>query len=258
MNLAEGILLGVLQGITEWLPISSSGQGMLVLINLLGVSPDEAFSISVALHLGSLFAVIVYFRKMLWSLIQDRELLKFLIVASFASAVIGLPAYLILKDLFSAASGEVATMFIGAMLIGTGLLLRKNPGATREKYNSVDAMFTGGAQGLAVLPGVSRSGSTIAALLLRGVKQETALSLSFILAIPAILGLFVLDFAEAGLTAISTPLIAGVATSFIVSLATMHYFMSLSRRIDFSAFALAIGSIAFFAPLILIGFEVFF
>ncbi|GBE57048.1 hypothetical protein BMS3Bbin16_01263 [archaeon BMS3Bbin16] len=75
------------------------------------------------------------------------------------------------------------------------------------------------------------------------------------MAIPAIMGLFVLDFAETGLTALTAPLLAGMATSFLVSLATMHYLMSLSRRIDFSGFALAIGSIAFFVPLAIIAIE---
>ena len=255
MNLVQGILLGFLQGVTEWLPISSSGQSMLVLINLLQVTPDEAFSISVALHLGSLFAVLFYFRKRLVHLAKDKELLQFLVVATAASALIGLPAYLGLRNLFSSASGEVATMFIGLMLIFTGLMLRKALGTHRKEYNLGDTFFTGAAQGAAVLPGVSRSGTTITALLLRGVEQETALSLSFIMAIPAIMGLFVLDFAETGLTTISAPLLAGVTTSFLVSLATMHYLMSLSRRIDFSGFALAIGSIAFFVPLAIIAIE---
>ncbi len=255
MNLAQGILLGLLQGVTEWLPISSSGQSMLILITLLQVTPAEAFSISVSLHLGSLFAVLFYFRKMLFGLLGDRALLRFLVVASAASALLGLPVYLGLRDIFSSASGEAATMFIGLMLIFTGLMLRKALGTHRKEYNLGDALLTGGAQGVAILPGVSRSGTTITALLLRGVEQETALSLSFIMAIPAILGFFVIDFANTGLSTLSAPLLAGVATSFIVSLGTMHYLMSLSKRVDFSGFAIVIGSIAFFIPLAFIVFE---
>jgi undecaprenyl-diphosphatase len=256
MNVIDGIFLGILQGITEWLPISSSGQSMLFLINIFHIPPEEAFSISVTLHLGSLFAVIFYFRARLKGiLLNDKKLLGFLIVASFASAIIGLPLYIGLRSLFSSASGEAVTMFIGGMLIITGIVLMNTGGATRPDFNKKDAVFAGGAQGVAVLPGISRSGTTIATLLIRGVEPETALSLSFLLAIPAILGLLVLDLVESGVTVLTMPLLAGVATSFIVSLATMHYFLSLARKVDFSGFVIVIGSIAFFIPLVIMAVE---
>jgi undecaprenyl-diphosphatase len=256
MNVFEGIFLGILQGITEWLPISSSGQSMLFLINLFHMPPDEAFSISVTLHLGSLFAVIFYFRARLKRIIlNDKKLLGFLIVASIASALVGMPVYFGLRNLFSAVSGEAITMFIGVMLIATGIVVKNTNGKTRQDYNTGDAVFTGGAQGVAVLPGISRSGTTIAALLFRGVEQETALPLSFLLAIPAILGLVVLDFVESGFTTLTGPLLAGIATSFIVSLATMHYFLSLARKVDFSGFVIFIGGVTFFVPLIIMAIE---
>ncbi len=72
MNIFEGLILGAIQGITEWLPISSSGQSMLILINILNISPEQALSISLSLHLGSLFAVIVYFRKKLKGILLER------------------------------------------------------------------------------------------------------------------------------------------------------------------------------------------
>ncbi len=258
MNVAEGIFLGILQGITEWLPISSSGQSMLFLINLFHLTPEEAFSISVTLHLGSLFAVIFYFRARIKGIIlNDKKLLSFLIVASFVSALVGLPAYLGLRNLFSAVSGEAVTMFIGLMLIATGVVLKNTDGKTRSDYGTGDAIFAGGAQGAAVLPGISRSGTTIAALLFRGVEQETALSLSFLLAIPAILGLVTLDFIESGFTTLTGPMFAGIATSFIVSLVTMHYFLSLAKKVDFSGFVIVIGGVAFFIPLIIMAVEWF-
>jgi undecaprenyl-diphosphatase len=256
MNVLEGIFLGLLQGITEWLPISSSGQSMLFLINFFHIPPDEAFSISVSLHFGSLMAVVYYFRERLKGIfLKDRNLLNFLILGSAASAVLGLPLYVGLRNLFSSVSGEAVTMFIGAMLIVTGIVLKNIGGVTRQDFTSKDAIFSGGAQGVAVLPGISRSGFTIAALLLRGIEQETALILSFLLAIPAIMGLVLLDILESGLTTYSLPLFAGIATSFFVSLGTMHYLLALAKKVDFSGFVIAIGSLAFFGPLILIALE---
>jgi undecaprenyl-diphosphatase len=256
MNVLDGIFLGLLQGITEWLPISSSGQSMLFLINLFDIAPEEAFSISVSLHFGSLLAVVYYFREKLKGVfLNDRNLLKFLILASAASAILGLPLYVGLRNLFSSVSGEAVTMFIGAMLIITGIVLKNIDGATRPDFTTKDALFSGGAQGVAVLPGISRSGLTMAALLLRGIEQETALILSFLLAIPAIIGLVLLDMMESGFTVYSLPLFAGIATSFFVSLGTMHYLLALAKKVDFSGFVIAIGSLAFFLPLILIALE---
>jgi undecaprenyl-diphosphatase len=256
MNVFEGIFLGFLQGITEWLPISSSGQSMLFLINLFNIPPEEAFSISIMLHLGSLIAVLFYFREKVKNLFtSDKRLLLFLLLASVSSTVVGLPLYLGLRDLFTSISGEAVTMIIGVMLILTGIILRNTEKEGRDGYNRFDAIITGGAQGVAVLPGISRSGTTIAALLIRGVEQETALSLSFLLAIPAIMGLAILDTMETGLATITLPLLAGIITSFLVSLATMHYFLILAKKVDFSGFVIVVGSLTFFIPLGLILIE---
>lgn len=254
MNLLEGVLLGVIQGVTEWLPISSSGQSMIFLINLLNVPPEEAFSISALLHVGSLFAVLFYFRRHLRGILsEDRKLLGFLVQASLVSGVVGIVAYKGLRSLFSSASGEGVTMFIGVMLIITGIILRNTGSKVRTDFNRADAIFSGGAQGIAVLPGISRSGTTIAALLLRGIEQELALKLSFIMAIPAIFGLVLIEWGQIGFQKLITPpIVAGVGTAFIVSMVTMHYIMNFSRRIDFSSFTIFIGSIAFFLPLLLL------
>lgn len=253
MNVLEGMFLGALQGITEWLPISSSGQSMLFLINLFHIAPEQAFSIAIMLHLGSLFAVVFYFREKLRNMfLEDRKLLSFLIVGSLASGVVGLPVYVELRNIFSSVSGEAVTMLIGVMLIVTGMVLKNTKKATRQDFNTNDALIVGGAQGIAVLPGISRSGTTLAALLLRGVEQETALSLSFLLAIPAILGLVVIESSSAVL---SVPVLVGVATSFVVSLGVMHYFLAFAERMDFSNFCIAVGALAFFAPLLFIALE---
>jgi len=252
MNVAQGLLLGALQGVAEWLPISSSGQSMLLLINLLHTAPEEAFSISLLLHLGSLFAVVYYLRaRLLSALSGERELLVFLLLASLFTGLVGLPILFLLRDLVSSAGGEAVTMFIGVMLIATGLVLRSTGAKCRAGYTRLDAVYAGAAQGFSILPGISRSGTTIAALLLRGVEQETALVLSFLLAIPAILGALTLELLGSGYALLNLPTFAGMCSSFFVSLASMHYLLSLARKTDFSLFAIVIGSIAFFLPLLL-------
>ncbi len=256
MNIFEGLILGAIQGITEWLPISSSGQSMLILINILNISPEQALSISLSLHLGSLFAVIVYFRKKLKGiLLEDRRLREFIIYASITSAAVGLPIYLFLRTLFSHVTGERVTMFIGVMLIVTGLTLRKRGSSIRSDFNNNDALLTGAAQGFAVLPGISRSGATIAVLLLKGIEQETALMLSFLLAIPAVLGLALFEFSGLFVAANTLPVLFGIFSSFIVSLGAMHYLIKISKKTDFSVFVIAIGAIALFVPVTLQIFE---
>ena len=253
MNIIEGLFLGVLQGITEWLPISSSGQSMLVLINILKIPPDEAFSISIALHLGSLFAVLYYFRGELLGISKNRELLISLIIATIISGIVGLPLYFGVKRFVSGISGEAVTMLIGLMLIITGLILRSRKPITKKELNPINAAITGAAQGAAVLPGISRSGTTIAALLLQEIEQETALRFSFLLAIPAILGLFFFESMNSGIV-FHPPVMAGIVSSFIMSLATMHYFIKIAKDVDFSKFVIIVGVIAFTLPLALTAF----
>jgi undecaprenyl-diphosphatase len=259
MNIVEGLILGALQGIIEWLPISSSGQTMILLINFFNIPPEEAFSISVMLHLGSLLALIFYFRGRFRSLLsKDRSYLGFLVIATLMSGFVGFPVFIFFRDSLSAVSGEAVTMFIGVMLIFTGLILMNQGKESRYYLFKGDAIVTGAAQGLAVLPGISRSGTTIAAMLLKGVNQELALTLSFLLAAPAILGLVIIESVESGFSVITPPILAGIGSSFVVSLATMHYFLALAKKVDFSKFVIAVGVIAFFVPLIFMIIESLF
>ncbi|MFQ5975632.1 MAG: undecaprenyl-diphosphate phosphatase [Candidatus Hydrothermarchaeales archaeon] len=261
MNLIEGLLIGTLQGIAEWLPISSSGQGMLVLIQFLGLKPGEAFSIAIFLHLGSLLAVLYYFRKELGGVIrgvtkpveeteESRKIGVFLVVTTIFTALIGVPLYFTMSAYFSLVNGDVVTAGIGILLIITGLVLKKGGFGTRkiEDLETKDMAVVGLAQGFAILPGISRSGITIAALLMMKFDNTTSLILSFLMAIPAIIGAIILDISFN--LFLNLPLLVGIAASFIVSLVSVDYLLKISRRLDFSKFCIFIGIIAFFFPLV--------
>lgn len=261
MNLIEGLLIGILQGIAEWLPISSSGQGMLVLIQVLGLNPEKAFSIAILLHLGSLLAVVYYFRNKLKEVLsgmtkpsqgteESRIIGTFLIVTTVFTGVIGVPLFMMMSKTFSKVSGDMATAGIGALLIFTGLMLKKGGFGTRKIADLTikDMTVVGLAQGFAILPGVSRSGITIATLLMMKFDNSTSLTLSFLMAIPALIGGIILS-TNASLI-FSLPILVGIAASFIVSLASVDYLLKISKHLDFSKFCIFIGTIAFLFPLV--------
>ncbi len=187
------IIIGALQGITEFLPVSSSGH-IAILEHWFGAfSPD--LSREVALHLATLLAVLLYFRrkilKLLLSWIKGRELnyLLFIAVGSLPAALVGLT----LKNWIEAAFAS--PILIGFLFCITGAILLSTKWARKSgsELNWVRALAIGVAQALAVLPGISRSGSTIAAALHMEIPPEEAFEFSFLLSIPAIAGAGLLE-----------------------------------------------------------------
>jgi undecaprenyl-diphosphatase len=210
MNYTEAILLGIIQGLTEFLPVSSSGH-LVLFQQLFGLKEAELF-FDVCVHLGTLLAVIVVFQReirniiaALWRLISlagqketilqqiesdpDLKMALLIVIGSIPTAVLGLAFHGIADQLFS------SSFFAGLMLMVTGLLLwltrRAKPGergADIEGFSRTKAFIIGMIQGLAIIPGISRSGSTISIGLLLGIDRETAARYSFLLSIPAIVG----------------------------------------------------------------------
>lgn len=211
MTLVQGILLGLLQGITEFLPISSSGH-LVLLQNFWNIkNPGVFFEVSV--HFGTLMSIVyVYYKDILQliyeflSLIKDilsrnkiiqrnneyRNLLFMIIIGSVPTAFIGI----LFKDIFSKLYQSTTSTAI--MLIITGLILWlssiiKEGNKSFTNIRVIDGIIIGTAQGLAITPGISRSGSTIVAGLFRGLDRATATRFSFLLTIPAILGATLLE-----------------------------------------------------------------
>ena len=257
MSFLTAAVLGIIQGITEWLPVSSSGQVVLSLIEFLQVDPQAAFSFAIILHIGTLLAVVVKFRNEIIDILKklswNDKLTRFLIVSTIVTGIVGVPVYFVLKSVF--AYGALANAFIGALLIVTGIVLylsrKLSYGKTSlEQVGYKEMTIAGAAQGISILPGISRSGTTIAAMLLMGIKQETALTLSFLMSIPAVIGAVLLDFAggdllSAGFTV--PEILAGIIFAFIFGYLTMDVLLKIAHKVRFDLFCIILGLIAVIA-----------
>ncbi|HII02929.1 TPA: undecaprenyl-diphosphate phosphatase [Methanosarcinaceae archaeon] len=264
----EAVVLGTIQGIAEWLPVSSEGMTSLVLINFFGKSLSEAIPIAVWLHLGTLLAALVYFKEDVILItkrlpeyfkgivsrtriqeIPDSEparsggdrLISFLIISTFLTGVIGLPIMLYITEK-TEISGESATAAVGVFLILTGLFQRLSAGAKSPKKEPgiQDALFTGIAQGFAAFPGISRSGITVAALLFRKFDSEKALKLSFLMSIPTVLASEI-GIGIMGLLVVDLNSLLAVIFSFIFGLLTINILLKVARKVDFSYFCMILG-----------------
>ncbi|MFH2050644.1 MAG: undecaprenyl-diphosphate phosphatase [bacterium] len=254
MSYIDAIILGIIQGLTEFLPISSSGH-LVLAQNLLGVK-QPGVSFELVVHLGTLLAVLVYFRWQLIALIksifdstmkEERSIILFLIVGTIPAVIVGL----FFKDFFEEAFGSPA--FTSAMLIVTGLILfsTKLVKQGNKQVSLITAIIMGIGQAFAILPGISRSGSTIAAGMLFGVYPSKAAEFSFLLAIPAILGAVVLKFSD--LLAIDKALIGhyavGAVFSFIFGLAAVSMLLAIVKKGKLEYFAyycVAVGSVGLY------------
>ena len=254
LTILQYIALGIIQGITEWLPISSSGALTLIMSNFFGVTDiEEILKNALVLHLGTFFAAAIYLRKDLSRLFksafrykyadsQEKNTLKFLIVSTLISGIIGL---IILKLLFSlveyySVTGKTITFAVGSLLFITGFiqLKKKNKGIRKESnIKNSDGIITGIAQGISSLPGISRSGITVSTLLLRKFNDTIALKLSFLMSLPIVLfGNLILNFNDLNFSGAA---IYGIITSFIFGFATIHVLIKVSGKINFAYFALA-------------------
>lgn len=253
LTIIQSLILGIIQGITEWLPISSSAMTTLVMTNLYEIT-DLNFLIHQALllHLGTFLAALIYFwkdvKRLLFvpikskpSTIQERKIFKFILIATIISGIIG---FIVLKSLTSfedslIITGKTITFFIGFLLLLTAVIQIKikHRGLRKEEdLKTNDGVVLGVAQGLATLPGLSRSGITVSSLLLKKFDDTTALKLSFLMSLPIVLiGNIVLNFSD---FSFSGTAIYGLLASFVLGLLTIHGLMKLSKKINFGWFVL--------------------
>lgn len=257
-SLLYAVLLGILQGIFEWLPISSEGN-ISIILTALGESPQVAVNYALFLHLGTAIAATVYFRGEIWRLVLDvfmiptqsydsREV-RFFLAATIVSGVTGVLLYKTLIEAVTALEGGLLIILIGILLVGTGLFQYWTAGRnvnTDPRTPYLDALIVGVGQGAAILPGISRSGTTVGLLLLRGYQGHTAFRLSFLLSIPAALGAVVLAVVESGGLPGIEPLaaVAALGASAIVGYATVDALMRLAQSVAFWAICLLLGLLA--------------
>ena len=278
----EYIILAILQGLFEWLPISSSGQVMIVSINFFGIPPEKAFSLSIWMHLGTAIAVLVKLRKdyiqiiksvIPWKFKVDEDDIKkrnWLIYATIGTAITAIPLYLLFKFViiegFDAIQGDVLTLVISGLLIVTGIVLltfrrkfgKKTINTVSDRELIKDSSIAGLIQGIAILPGISRSGFTVSTILFEKYDQDQSLKLSFLMSVPVVLASIGMDiiFGEGsvfGTIDIFTILII-IAVSFIVGYLSMELLLKIAQKINFSYFCILYGVFSF---LIIVPFMLF-
>jgi undecaprenyl-diphosphatase len=255
----EAIVLGILQGLLEWLPVSSQGNLVLVMVVFLGIEESQALSLSVYLHAGTLLSLLVYFRQVILDLLRalpdyrlrgessrEKRLISFLLLATAVTGIIGYPIFELVRA--TTTLGEIFIALIGAALIFTGLS-QKTMGRlgkrTTEDVGLTDALLLGVLQGFSAFPGVSRSGITTSALLFRRFNSESALNISFLMSIPAILVAEIGLSLTAGVASINAvDIFVGCCSSFITGLISIHVLLKIARRIELWAFCVAVGSLA--------------
>ncbi len=259
MDIFQGIIIGIVQGLTEFLPVSSSAH-LVFIQNILGVESSLAFD--TFLHLGTLIAVIWFFRydiiKMIsaWILsIQDlirgrfkegfysdpyKRLAWYVILATIPIGIVGVLFEDAVDSLFSGAL-YVPAFFL--FVTGTILYLSQRMASGNVNMNNIskkEALWMGLGQACAILPGLSRSGTTIAAGLTIGLDKEFAAKFSFILSIPAILGAFLVQASDIGsaLDANFLPVIFGFIASIIAGYMAIKWMLDLikNRSLDIFAF----------------------
>ncbi len=183
------IILGIIQGLTEFLPVSSSGH-LVIAQSLLGFHSDE-IAMSIVLHLGTLVAVIIFFFKDIISAFRDLRLAMFIVITTFITGSIALAGKDFFEKLFTSPRAAAAALFV----TGTGLIFTKYfPVGLRREVRLKDSIILGFTQAFAIIPGISRSGITISTLLFRGLHKENSFRLSFLVFIPLILGASILEF----------------------------------------------------------------
>jgi len=230
------ILLGIIQGFTEFLPVSSSGH-LVLLQSFLNLPHSIAFDTIV--HLATALAVVVYFYKDIINLLtKDRKMLGFILVAGIFTAILGLS----FKDYFEAMFSSVQMVGFFLVLTGTIIMLGERLGkGQRKSLNIWDAIIIGLAQGCAIAPGLSRSGTTISAALGRNLDRNLAARFSFLLAAPTILGAGLIQskaIIKAGTIGIGFwPLALGFISAFISGLFAIKIFMNIIQRTSLKGFA---------------------
>ncbi|MFA4981651.1 MAG: undecaprenyl-diphosphate phosphatase [Candidatus Omnitrophota bacterium] len=237
MTITQAIILGIVQGITEFFPISSSGH-LVALQGIFGLK-ESKIAFDIFLHFGTLVAVLAFFRKEILALFgKERKLLLFLVIASIPTFIIAIVFKDMAERLF-AAPKVVGYMLLvtGAWLIASVLFSKKIE--TRKELTAADSILIGIAQGIAIIPGISRSGATIATGFLAGLDKELCVRFSFLLSIPAVLGAIVFKARKiAGALTGQDPLtfIAGGLAAMCVGLIAIKLLLKMARSDKFYMF----------------------
>lgn len=241
MTVFQAVILGIIQGLGEFLPISSSAH--LILVPWLFHWQDPGLTFDVALHMGTLLAVVLYFWKDWIRLLRaalsgkpsnDKKLFWYLVIATIPGGLFGLALEKKAETVFR------SPLLIAIMMILLGVLLYwadRNKQLRRLDTMTVsDAILIGFSQALAIIPGVSRSGSTMTAARLLDLTREDAARFSFLMSTPIILGAGLLKLRHLTLASFNLPFIAGVLSSFVVGLLSISFLLQYLKTSNFKVF----------------------
>ncbi|MDF9745831.1 undecaprenyl-diphosphate phosphatase [Natrinema salsiterrestre] len=255
------ILAGIVQGIVEWLPVSSQGN-LALFLTAVGTDPAVAVQLALFLQVGTTLSAAVYFRDDITAALRavpgwrpasaytgENAIASYVVVASTMTGLVGIPLYVYAVDLAGRLTGGVFIAAIGVLLVLTGVLQLASESvstAFREAPTLLDSVLVGAVQGVAILPGISRSGVTTSALLFRSYDPPAAFRLSFLLSIPASLGAAALTIAGAGgLPGIEpAPATVALGCSAIVGYLTIDALMRVVDRVPFWAVCFGLGGLA--------------
>ncbi|MGQ9641767.1 MAG: undecaprenyl-diphosphate phosphatase [Candidatus Bathycorpusculaceae bacterium] len=248
-QLIKTIILGIIQGLTEWLPISSTGHLKLAENYLKFFGPEDSLIFEFTLHIGTLIVVLLFFREDIKKIVSALIRLNFktehgklippLVVGTIPAAVIGIS----LKGFVEQTFQSILPLAIAFILCGVILYSAKASKEKTAEIGYVAATIIGITEGLSIIPGISRSGITIATALLLGIKREKAFHFSFLLSIPAIIGALSLEFYDvSNVMALArlgwTEVVAGVVAAMVVGYFALKLLWKILKNRKFHLFAI--------------------
>ena len=262
----KAALLGALQGLTEFLPVSSSGH-LVLFHHMLGFSQANIF-FDIMLHVGTLGAILAVYRKSIFHLVKEfisgtlkyfvtrqvssaQRMVGLLFIATIPTGIIGLLLNDQINYFFSQPKSVSLMLLVTASLLQLPRLRSRKP--NQSKFQSEPelkvwhAFLIGMVQGLAVVPGISRSGATISTALLLGVRPVMAAEFSFLLSIPAILGAVVLKIGDISTVSSLAAVSVGIGTSFLIGLIALRLLLTLIAKAKFFVFSYYCLLVAIFA-----------
>lgn len=245
MNTLQAFILGAVQGLTEFLPISSSGH-LLIIEKLMGISSENGslLTLNILLHFGTLVAVFAVYWKRIWNMICHpiKSELKWLVVATIPAVVAAL-----VVDFNAAFEGKfiIWSFYLTSVVLVAGTAINRHRRRNHSLHKDIrwtDALTMGAMQAVAILPGLSRSGSTISGGVASGLSRKRAADFAFLMSIPAILGSAVLDLKDVlfdgmGVRIDLLPTIVGVLAAAAFGLIAIKGFLALIRKVSMNVFA---------------------
>ena len=243
MSLPEAIILGLIQGISEFLPVSSSGH-LLVFHHIFGITAEDNLTFIIVLNMGSLLPLLFVFRRDIWLLVRNplQKTAALLAISTVPLVIVTLLFEGFIESMFHSVHFLPAGFVItGVVLLLSDKLSKNDKDIKGIRY--IDAVLIGCAQALAVFPGISRSGSTITATMARGVNRENAAKFSFLMSVPAAVGAMVFRISRiaadpsllGGLNFVN--LAAGFATAAVTGYFAINFMLAIVKRAKLKYFA---------------------